>query len=435
MDKSKLIIRMGSHAEKEYILKLNKKFDGIIIGANVVEATAGATASLLGQKLKLPYYIDPMTYVFGCNLDGIRSEQKRNKKIVLDYKRSYKSLAQELGSLFVSVLERGVSISLQDISQSNMETICKDVIKYQLSRIRQEFMKDEAYKSYANLIPDVAGVFAPYFYISSDSSKDWNAFVAFSKLSVDIKPSVSVYSVLCTDIKFLVNDNLIEKAIKEIPETGIKGVWLWFSKFDEWDINEDYLKGLKKLVEGLSRNGLEIYNRHGGYFSLILNKVGMTGISHGVGYGEKKDVLQIEGPPNAPVVNYYLQDIHKRCGVPDIEYCFNAMNVKSPLDFYEKICDCVICKGVVESSILDFKKFGEDHYATSESKRPTQTAAAAKRCRFHFLINRIKEKEFIAANDLQTIVGQLNVAQEKWNGQITIAKHKVHLERWIKAMS
>ena len=68
MDKPQLIIRMGSHAEKDYILKLGKQFDGIIIGANIVEATAGATASLVGQKLKIPYYIDPMTYVFGCDL-------------------------------------------------------------------------------------------------------------------------------------------------------------------------------------------------------------------------------------------------------------------------------------------------------------------------------------------------------------------------------
>jgi hypothetical protein len=434
-NKPKLIIRMGSHAEKEYILKLGKKFDGIIIGANVVEATAGATASLLGQKLKLPYYIDPMTYVFGCDLEGIRSDQKRKKKIIRDYKRSYKSLASELGKLFSNALETKKRIYPENIPSSMVKTICDDVVNYQLNRIRQEFLKDEEYKNYADSIPNIAGVFSPYFYIPSNSEIDWKVFIALSSTTAKIINEIPVYSVLCADSELLTDGAFINKAIKEIPLTGVDGVWLWFSKFDEWDIREKYLKGFKDLVKGLSQKGLEVYNRHGGYFSLILNKIGMTGISHGIGYGEKKDVQQIEGPPNAPVVHYYLPDIHKRFGVLDIERCFDEMKIISPKDFYGHMCDCVICKGVIKDNIEEFKKFGEDRYATPESKRKFQTPAAAKRCRFHFLINRVREKEFISSKDLKTIVKQINDTQEKWKEQVIIARYSTHLARWEKALS
>ncbi|MBW8000686.1 MAG: hypothetical protein FVQ80_01520 [Planctomycetes bacterium] len=432
-NKPQLIIRMGSHAEKDYILKLGKQFDGIIIGANIVEATAGATASLIGQKLKMPYYIDPMTYVFGCNLEGIRSEQKKDGKTVVDYKRAYRRLAPELGELFSNTLKKNKPISPEDFTPTVLKQVCQKVINYQLKRLHTEFEKDEEYEKYADSIPKPAGIFSPYFFIRS---KEWfNLFLRLSKTTADIKPEPPVYSVLCADYEMLIEDSFIDKAVAEIPKTGVNGIWLWFSKFNEWTVREEYLRAFKSLVKQLSEKGLEVYNRHGGYFSLALNKFGMKGISHGVGYGEKKDVLQIKGPPNAPIVNYYLPDMYKRFGVPDIEICLHGLGITTPKDFHEKICGCVICKGVVKDSILDFQRFGDKHLATPKSKRESQTSAAAKRCRFHFLVNRIIEKDFIGGNDLAAIIQKISGAQEKWDEQLLIINNSNHLIRWKAVLS
>ncbi len=168
---------------------------------------------------------------------------------------------------------------------------------------------------------------------------------------------------------------------------------------------------------------------------MALSKFGMKGISHGVGYGEKKDVLQIKGPPNAPVVRYYLPDIYKRVGMLEIERCFKDLDSTTPKDFYEKICNCVICKGVVKNGISDFQRFGDTHYATSKSKRESQTPAAAKRCRFHFLVNRIRERDFVGGNDLATIVQKITDAQEKWKDQYPIIHSSNHLARWMAVLS
>lgn len=429
----KIIIRMGSHAEKDYILKLSKQLDGIIIGANVVEATAGATASLVGKKLQLPYYIDPVTYVFGCALDGIKSEQKRNKKIVIDYKRAYKKLAPELGDIFSNALASNTPIVPGDFTGHILRDICQNVVEYQLKRLHAEFEKDEEYKGYASSIPSPAGVFSPYFFISS---KDWlELFLRLSKTTADIKPDVPVYSVLCADYERLTDISFIDKIVNELPKTGVAGVWLWFSKFDEWEVKEEYLRAFKGLVQQLSNKGLDVYNRHGGYFSLALNKLGMNGISHGVGYGEKKDVSQIKGPPNAPIVRYYLPEIYKRIGTLSIERCFSDLSIATPQDFHNKICRCVICKGVVKNHKDDFQQFGDMHYATSNSKRESQTPAAAKRCRFHFLMNRIREKDFIGKNELSTIIQEINSAEEKWKGLPTIDNNSNHLARWEAVLS
>ena len=427
---------MGSHAEKEYILKLSKQFDGIIVGANIVEATAGATASLLGQKLKIPYYIDPMTYVFGCDLEGIRSEQKRKGITVTDYKRAYKKLAAELGGLFLNVLEKSRSIVPEDFTSESLKQVCQTVVDYQLKRLHREFENDDEYKDYAKDVSKPTAVFAPYFLIKSEEWDKWfDLFIRLSGNSAGIKPGVPVHSVLCADYKMLIDESFINRVITELPATNVNGVWLWFSNFDEWMVQEKYLLAFKDLVEKLGKKGLEVYNRHGGYFSLALNKFGMTGISHAVGYGEKKDAQQVKGPPNAPVVNYYLPDMYKRFGVLDIEVCLDALKITTPQDFHEKICGCVICKGVVKNSKFDFQRFGDKHFATPKSKRKSQTSAAAKRCRFHFLINRIVERDFIASNDINAIIQKISDAKEKWEDQFTITNNSKHIDKWKAVLS
>jgi hypothetical protein len=342
-------------------------------------------------------------------------------------------LASELGDIFSNTLKINIPIIPENFTSTASKQVCQKVVDYQLKRLRKELEKDDEYKKYAESIQPPKGVFSPYFFIRSN---DWfNLFLSLSKTTADIKPGPPVYSFLCADYEMLIDTSFINKAVAEIPKTGVNGVWLWFSNFDEWIVQEEYLRAFKNLVEQLNEKGLEVYNRHGGYFSLALNKFGMKGISHGVGYGEKKDVLQIKGPPNAPVVHYYLPDIYKKLNTIEIERCFEDLNITTPKDFYKKICDCVICKGVVKNGISDFQRFGDVHYAMSESKRESQTPAAAKRCRFHFLVNRIIEKDFIAGNDLATIIQKTSYAQEKWKEQFPIINNSKHLARWKAVLS
>src|SRR2546423_14103865 len=111
----KVYLRLGSHAEKDYFEKVGKSADGVILGANLVESTPGATASLIiklsADKMLGSYYLDPMTYAFGeyydpnagklrTDLDWIKSNQKdpiKGGKIIRTWKKSYASLAAAYG--------------------------------------------------------------------------------------------------------------------------------------------------------------------------------------------------------------------------------------------------------------------------------------------------------------------------------------------------
>jgi hypothetical protein len=137
---------------------------------------------------------------------------------------------------------------------------------------------------------------------------------------------------------------------------------------------------------------------------------------------------------STPTVRYYLPRIRVKAGVPQIEYCFNGLGVKSPSDFYQQVCDCVVCKGVVRTSIFEFQAFGEMHYSTPTAERKAQTPAAAKRCRYHFLLSRIKERDWLRSASPADILRDLTDEHGRWSNFPSIASDCSHLPRWIAAL-
>jgi hypothetical protein len=447
----KVVIRFGSHAEKEYLLKTLKFLDGLIIGANLIEATPAATASLIvkagGKKLSTPYYIDPMTYAFGtytqretgrvrADLDWIKSDQKipGTKRMKRDFKSSYRQLAETFGGLFDAAVKAGRAVAPRDFATDKIVTdTCRSVVNYQLTRIPAEFKKDPEFGEYADDMPAPAAVFAPYFYIEPRDSDAWiDVNLKLATATVRVSPEVPVHGILCVDRSYLLDARFIELIKQALPETGVSAVWLWFSCLQEDAASLEELTAFRQLVESLSGK-MDVFNLHGGFFSLALANVGLSGISHGIGYGEQKDVIPVIGQ-SIPTVRYYLPDIYKRVGVGEVERCFDALDIKQPSDFHEQICSCIVCKGVVSQNVTEFSEFGEIHRSRPVAKRPAQTPAAAKRCRFHFVLNRIRERDEQKTRTLAQTREGMQQALAKWAAQPSMAGHTKHLERWIAAL-
>ena len=446
----KIYIRLGSHAEKEYLLKTAHMFNGLIVGANLVEATPSATASLIiklcGAKTNLPYLIDPMTYAFGsyidpdtqeprADLDWIKSDQKIKKQLVRTFKRSYANLAEQLGGLVQTALRRGSAITPGDLaSDAEIGRFCESIAIYQLRRISDELEKDPEYKALAADVPAPAAVFAPYFYIEPSEEQGWTelAFRLMTK-TAEIQQDLPVHGMLCLDEQYLENPAFIQRVCEAIPQTGVAAVWLWFSNFKEDTASIAKLTAFRQLIETLSAS-VDVFNLHGGYFSLALSKIGLSGLSHGVGYGEQKDVVPVIGQ-STPTVRYYLPAVRKKLSVPEIERCFEALGIRTTDDFHRHICDCVVCKGVLASGLAAFGEFGDMHRSTPMSRRSAQTPAAAKRCRFHYLLSRAKESRSVTEQTIEAIVGELEGAYTKWSEQPSVADDCGHLQRWKAALT
>lgn len=446
----KVILRLGSHAEKEYIEKSVRRLDGVIVGANLMEATPGATSSLIvaiaGRGKAV--YIDPMTYAFGRyvdpvtgrrrdDLDWIKSEQKvkKSRRVERQFKRSYKALGLRLGGLFEEALTREKAISPADLGSSKqLRAVARAVTEYQLERTREEFAKDPEFEM-ADEIPTLPAVFAPYFYIEPSEA------VAWTKVNLDLAreaaahvTDVPVHAVVCADVSFLNDDDFLDQIAEELPATGVQGVWLWFSKFYEEGATLVQLRAFRGLVERLA-NHVTVFDMHGGYFSLALSRVGMTGISHGIGYGEQKDVVPVIGQ-STPTVRYYVPPLRRRLGVLQVQRSFGKLGIKSAADFFARICDCVVCKGVIGDDLRKFSEFGDMHYSTPLSKRLAQTPAAAKRCRFHFLLRRFLERDAMITTSLKSVRNDFEASHTAWSDLPSIQAAEVdHLDRWRSALS
>jgi hypothetical protein len=207
---------------------------------------------------------------------------------------------------------------------------------------------------------------------------------------------------------------------------------VWFSRFDEHDASLKELQALRAWVERLSKS-MHVFNMHGGFFSMILSKVGMSCIAHGVGYGEQKDVVPVIGQ-STPTIQYYVRSLHAKFSVAQITRCFSAIGVKSPDDFFNKICDCVICKEIIGQNLTKgFDQFGEIHRSTPAAKRLSQTPAAAKRCRFHFLLNRVKERDYVKKMNLADLSRDLGVTYNEWSRTV-LGSAVAHLQTWAAAL-
>lgn len=467
-----VILRFGSHAEKQYFVKLAAEFDAIMIGGNLLEITPTATASLLallrhkirehkGPDANIRFFLDPMTYCFGPYIDpktgrkrgdldalkSTRSHRKTKKKFTA-VKDSYDSLAQRLGSRFAGAVNDGVScIAIEPslIPESDRDAFCKGVIDYQLNRIREivstEIPEDEEImRQEFEGIGIPAAVFAPYFFVHDQWADDGlKAAMDFAKRSASLKLPVPVHAIVCISCSILGNENLVKYLVEELPKTGVSAVWLWFDGFDELRASLDELKTFRSIVLELSKK-IDVYNLHGGYFSLLLAHDGLSGISHGVGYGERKAIAQVIGAA-APTVRYYLPAIRQRVGVPDIQRCFADVGIDTASEFFAKVCDCAICKGVIADDPARFETFGQMHRAKAESKRNTQTAVAAKLCRFHFLLNRFRERGVVAALGPDDRVAHITETAAPWRNCYPLRQHvgqsgtDGYLERWAKALA
>ena len=441
----KLFLRYGSHSEKKYFEKMLRFFDGVIFQASLLESTPAAVVGLIarfsGGKINVPFMIDPMTYSFGefyggtgrvlTDLSWLTSESKGKK---ISIKPSYTKLSAALGAQFQAAVDNRRSISLENLNDdATRKSICEAVITYQKNRVSSLLQQEKEFSLFTDDFPKPAIVFAPYFFIHPSTTMEW-----LDTIDSIVADSMD-YEQEALHVKFCFNkSSLMEKdfvnRIFSVCDRKFKGVWLWVDEFDETTANPDQLTALGKLVKGLSECGKEVYNRHGGFYSVILSKRGMTGVSSGVGYGEHKSIMPVLGK-GFPPVNYYLTDLYKKFPATDVEDAFEDMGIESSEDFFEKVCRCMVCKGVIGDRISNFRNFGTRHLATPTSKKQTQTHAAASRARFHYLLCRVVEKDYVTKSDLNQIIELLKSKSPPFSELATFKSKAKHIQRWIESLA
>ncbi|WP_234660992.1 hypothetical protein [Agromyces marinus] len=88
-------------------------------------------------------------------------------------------------------------------------------------------------------------------------------------------------------------------------------VVIWIDNLEEVDpANATRLAEYASSVATISRRGKRAFALYGGYFSVLLRAVGLQGVSHGIGFSEHRNHIELRTSGGAPA-RYYVERIHR----------------------------------------------------------------------------------------------------------------------------
>jgi len=430
------IIRLGTHAEKVYLQRATAWYNEVLINANLLDFTASSTSYLvfeLGQRHK-GFFIDPVTYAFALAPSHLMSKDSKGQERP---KQTFLSLAKEYGLVDQSSTQipHVDSSTLQDANLQ--QRFCFQVLAYQQRKVHDTLQANSDFISHA--IGDVrpTRLVAPYFYLPQKDA-GWSSINAsLIRLSAEIAQKEfgrGVWGVICFDGLILDQNDLIDEICEQYGELPCEGYALWAADFDETRATLSQIRGLTRLVETLKekRPDADILSMYAGYFTALLKWRGVSGISHGVGYGERRGIVPVVGG-GIPPARYYLPPIHEEISIPELGSVARNYTTQQ---FEEEICECVICRELLRKGVQELidQYMDTDTRKSSTGSRGFPTPTVYRMTKFHFLHNRHLELlRLEAAADLAPLTSPLLEAYGKF-GPILGYSRVTFLEAWNKAL-
>ena len=224
------------------------------------------------------------------------------------------------------------------------------------------------------------------------SRKDWRIVNTQSiKLTIENKkPNEKIFAVIMIDKEMLPHNADIDEILLEYNIDGIDGYMIWCAALNENTAKKSELKQFQQFIKKLSEYKKPIHNMYGGLFSILLENIGMTGISHSICYGEYKDPFPIGS--GGMITRFYQPNLHSKVPLARMEEIERALKLEK--------CDCEYCNILREKNI--------------ENSKLELTGK-------HFILTRIKELEEINSKGTSKFLAKLvnankNAAQNDLTG-------------------
>ena len=394
------MLRYGTHAEQKYYLgRFQSHYDILMFNAHIVAYTPGGIAAFIVEKIKgKKYIIDPITHAFAHSPGKIMIEKEDGPP---ELKASLKSLIEYFGDPVASKAGKK-SITPDDFSdQSLTKAFTLRVLNFQENIVNQCIQESE-YSKYLDktlVYPEV--LIPPYFYMTSVSYEDWlpknKNFIEIAKRE---KPSRKIFGEVVISQDMLTAKKILDDLASNYKDIGCDGIFIWVDGFSEHTASKEALCNLKYLVEHFADNKIPAYNLYGGYYSVLLCKEGLlSGVCHGIHYGEEREVIPVGG--GIPRAKFYLPGVHSRLRYADIAFSINANNWWSITEYKKHICWCKTCQEVIDDTIDNFKKYGKEIRKVTRSRSGHEltfmipSGESKELCIGHYLDNKKKEFEDI----------------------------------------
>lgn len=449
------LVRYGIAADQKFLLgEFLPTYDQIVLNANIVAHMPSALANFLSERARKPYLIDPQTHAFQHDITHLQSTSEASDgKITL--KRSISKLLDEYGEpVKTCVGSKNRPLLPEDLKDATVrKDFCERVLRFQLEVVENEVERSDS-KKYYRYVSKAKGVklapggpslvVAPYFYLTSATFEDW------LPVNIDCAKDAAVHAArqsVPLGLQIVISRNLLSDAaqskqlIARYTNADLKpSVFLiWVDSFSELDASKRELVAFIDLVNALG-SVAEVVNLYGGFFSVALSRLGiaqrLTGIVHGLEYGEDRGVVPVGG--GFPVAKYYLPAIHARLPFRQALRAVRAMRGLGNVDeFRSRICDCGECARVVAAKPeTDFAQYGETRTITYKwrgqiVRREVPTPETREHCVRHYMWRKAAEYNDPLSSD--ELARRLQVAGDKLAGALGLASVS-HCAVWTKVL-
>lgn len=435
-------LRYGTAAEQKHMIEYKNSYDGIVINASMLAHTSKSIAKFMHNEANSkPYFIDPMTHAFQHDLGKIKNEHN-------EIKTSIKKLIDEYGSPIKEKIEKDQPVKKDDFTVANLSNFVLNVLGFQYKHIFAS-LEDEL-KEYVEFMGEYKKpewLIAPYFYMTKLNYSQWmslNEELINKSLEHKEEYNLDIFAQLVIDKSFLVDKQLMSRVIDKYSSAD--GIIYWIDGLDETECSKEELKAIVNFVKQYKAKNPDktIISLYGGYFSQLLLKYDLSGVVHGLEYGETRGVVPVGG--GIPRSKFYLPALRKRISgsiIAPIVY-HEASNAE---EFYEKICNCEICKKNIQkecntkNEVLEnfdkkylLSKPIEINYKNGSSRATEFPLQDSKiQCLYHYLEVKYEEFERIERMDTSTLLGELIDAKEKFEQYFSIDEI-VYLEKWVDVL-
>jgi hypothetical protein len=420
------MLRYGTAAEQKYIDGFKENFDALLINGNML-AFAGNAISRAVTDVALDYIVDPLTHGFQHDLELLKNEKG-------DLKVSIQKMIIEYGDFIAEIISSGHVITPDDFkNDKSIINFVESVINFQKDYVQRTAQTKDYYKylEYAGIELTPKWLVIPYFCMNARTYREWlNINLKLIQLAKEIFPHRNSYPLaaqIVIEKDILEDPDIIKQIIKGYQKASISPIMLWVDDFSAFECSQSILSNFVSMITNLSGEGISVYNLYGDYFSILLchpeYKNGLSGVCHGLEYGEKRAVIPVGG--GIPINKFYYPPLHQR--LPYREATTLLLKVdgilgvsKEPERFYKEICDCPQCHETIGNDIDQFRFYGEANptiikgrYGDVTRQFPTQ--GAKNICIRHFLYSKLTEWSDITKHPLDILIQDLIKAGSRYS--------------------
>ncbi len=384
------------HVTQDYFRRHKNKFDGLVIPLSVSIAFRQGTGGFV-LTLGKQYSLDPRTPIFQADFE---------RRFI---RPTHAKMAAVHGPTVARIFPN------RPLGPSDLSSPIKKDMATRILRFQKEFRRQSAEKvaKYAALLgeepqADYGGptfLIPPYFKSSSRSDPWYSTSLELARAGAEEKEDFRFAPVVHITQDF--PERQFRSVADDYGDGTFDGLIVYMNDLQEYIAPAQVLRSYATLVRTLSELGKPLFGLFGGYFTLMVRKIGLGSFSNAVGYGEYRDSGYHAG--GLPVRRYYIPKLHRY---------FTDVDAQSIMEIVNESwfrCGCTLC-----------------------GRRRRITDLSPQELLDHFLNVRLLELEHARTNELGAILDELAQTFSRLQRYTALRMRPSHpyqhLQEWTDAL-